>query len=216
MDVLNGSDVCLFIGPKATQKVIAMSDSCKISLSLATIKTSSKDSGDWESEQATRMSWSADSSQFMPADPDAARLVFDDLFDLMIAKTPIQIMIGQITGALPQVLGTGKAMQGMAIITKLDPDFKDADKVTYSITLNGTGALTNSVPTGVVPVAPVCRTIAGTIVVVSPLGTGLTYSTNGVTYTNTSGIFVDVVAGDYSVTAKNVTGASAGTSVTVV
>jgi predicted secreted protein len=213
--VLNGTDVCLFIGTD-TKKVIAMSDSCKISMTLATIKTSNKDSGSFETSVGSRFSWSIDSSQFEAVGTDADRLLFDDLMVLFLAKTPITVTMGAVTGAFPQVLGTGKNLSGTAIITKLDKDAKDASGVTNAITLEGTGALTNAVATGVVPSAPVCRTIAGTIVVSSPLGAGLTYSIDGVTYTNTTGIFVDVVAGDYSVTAKNATGTSAGTSVTVV
>ena len=83
--------------------------------------------------------------------------------------------------------------------------------VTKSITVNQSPAapiITLTQPTCVLP--------TGTIAVSSPTGTGMTYSINGTSYTNTSGIFTQVAAGSYNVTAKNVSGCiSAGTSVTI-
>jgi hypothetical protein len=55
-------------------------------------------------------------------------------------------------------------------------------------------------------VQPSCSTNTGTITITSPLGTGLTYSIDNATYTNTTGIFTNVAPGTYSITAKNATG----------
>jgi hypothetical protein len=52
---------------------------------------------------------------------------------------------------------------------------------------------------------PLCnqRAVAtGTITVTAPTGTGITYSIDGATYTNTTGIFTNVAAATYSVTVK--------------
>ena len=63
---------------------------------------------------------------------------------------------------------------------------------------------------------PACGSATGTITVTAPTGTGMTYSINGSTYTNTSGIFTGVAVGTYSVTARNSSGCtSPGTSVTL-
>jgi hypothetical protein len=63
---------------------------------------------------------------------------------------------------------------------------------------------------------PTCTVATGTITINSPLGTGLTYSINGATYTNTTGIFNAVAPGNYNVTAKSATGClSAVTSVSI-
>ncbi|WP_293893018.1 hypothetical protein [Flavobacterium sp.] len=63
---------------------------------------------------------------------------------------------------------------------------------------------------------PTCTTATGTITINSPTGTGITYSINGLTYTNTTGIFSLVSSGTYSVTAKNSSGCiSSSTNVTV-
>ena len=72
----------------------------------------------------------------------------------------------------------------------------------------------NPIATAVVT-QPTCFVATGTITVTSATA-GLTFSINGTTYTNTSGIFTGVVAGTYSLTAKNAAGCiSASTSVTV-
>ncbi|HEX2922122.1 MAG TPA: hypothetical protein VHO50_13245, partial [Bacteroidales bacterium] len=64
---------------------------------------------------------------------------------------------------------------------------------------------------------PTCTVATGTITVTSPVpAAGITYSIDGVTYTNTSGVFTGVVPGTYSVTVRNAAGCvSAPTSVVV-
>jgi hypothetical protein len=63
---------------------------------------------------------------------------------------------------------------------------------------------------------PTCTLATGTITITSPTGTGMTYSINGLTYTNTTGIFSGVASGPYSVTAKNASGCiSPAASITI-
>ncbi|MFB0903276.1 MAG: VWA domain-containing protein, partial [Nonlabens sp.] len=51
-----------------------------------------------------------------------------------------------------------------------------------------------------IPTQPTCAVATGTITVSAPTGTGITYSIDGSTYTNTTGIFTNVSAATYSVT----------------
>ncbi|WP_162128453.1 Ig-like domain-containing protein [Flavobacterium phycosphaerae] len=68
----------------------------------------------------------------------------------------------------------------------------------------------------VTPTSPGCNVANGSITITAPTGAGYTYSTNGTTYTNTTGVFNSMAAGTYSVTAKNSTGCiSSSTSVTL-
>jgi uncharacterized protein (DUF2141 family) len=63
---------------------------------------------------------------------------------------------------------------------------------------------------------PTCAIAAGTITVTSPTGAGMTYSIDGTTYTNTSGVFNSVSPGTYTVTAKSSAGCiSTGSIVTI-
>jgi len=71
-------------------------------------------------------------------------------------------------------------------------------------------------PTAGATLQPTCSVATGTITVTAPAEAGMTYSIDGSTYTNTTGIFTSVLPGTYTVTAKNSTGCiSPGTSVTI-
>jgi gliding motility-associated-like protein len=68
----------------------------------------------------------------------------------------------------------------------------------------------NALPAAVVASAisqPTCNISTGTIKVSIPaVTTGMTYSINGIDYTNTTGLFENVASGTYTVTAKNANG----------
>ncbi|MGG9972298.1 gliding motility-associated C-terminal domain-containing protein [Ferruginibacter sp. SUN002] len=94
-----------------------------------------------------------------------------------------------------------------------------AGGASYSITAKNAAGCVSPAATGTMPTAPSaptqptvsttppdCTTPTGTITVTSTL-TGLTFSNDGVTYTNTSGMFSGIAAGaSYSITAKNAAG----------
>src|SRR4029077_11499514 len=66
-----------------------------------------------------------------------------------------------------------------------------------------TAAATPATPTASVTVQPTCALPTGTIVVTAPTGAGLTYSIDGIDYTNTTGTFTLVGPGNYNVTVKD-------------
>ncbi len=63
---------------------------------------------------------------------------------------------------------------------------------------------------------PTCSTSTGTITITAPSGSGLTYSIDGSSFTNTSGIFTNVPGGAYIVTAKNSDGCMSWKSETII
>ena len=79
-------------------------------------------------------------------------------------------------------------------------------------------ATVHSLPTTpiVVITPPTCTTVTGTITVTSPSEAGMTYSKDGTTYSNTTGIFSGVAAGTYPITAKNSFGCVSTTSSAIV
>ncbi len=84
-----------------------------------------------------------------------------------------------------------------------------------TVTVNAQPA-TPAAPTATVTAQPSCTISTGTITITAPAGTGITYSTDGVTYTNTTGVFSGMASGNYNLTAKNSSGCiSAITTVTV-
>lgn len=70
-----------------------------------------------------------------------------------------------------------------------------------SLTVNAQPAST-ATPVASVTSQPTCTTATGTVTVSSPT-TGFTFSIDGINYTNTNGIFTNVVGGTYNLTAKN-------------
>jgi gliding motility-associated-like protein len=101
---------------------------------------------------------------------------------------------------------------------------------TYNVTVRDAGGCTSAAtslvvnvpagapaaPTASVTVQPTCAVPTGTIVITAPLGVGLTYSIDGVTYTNTTGTFTGLVAGTYNITVRDAGGCtSAATSLVV-
>ena len=70
-----------------------------------------------------------------------------------------------------------------------------------SLTVNAQPA-TPATPVATVTAQPTCTVATGTITISSPT-TGLTFSIDGINYTNTNGIFTNVIAGTYNLTAKN-------------
>ncbi|MDA3882008.1 MAG: ice-binding family protein [Bacteroidales bacterium] len=108
------------------------------------------------------------------------------------------------------------------IFTSVAPgDYEVTAKNTDGCVSTGTSVTINAQPTApAAPTAsvtsqPTCSEPTGTITVSSST-TGLSFSIDGTTYTNTTGIFTSVVPGDYEVTAKNTDGCvSTGTSVTL-
>jgi hypothetical protein len=84
---------------------------------------------------------------------------------------------------------------------------------------SGTSVMINAQPVTLASATaqPTCTVITGTITVVSPTGAGMTYSIDGFTYTNTTGVFTLVPVGIYTVTSKGGDGCiSLGTRITII
>jgi hypothetical protein len=68
---------------------------------------------------------------------------------------------------------------------------------------NGTAAQTGTLTLLITSAtAATCKNATGTLTITQPTDVGMTYSIDGTTYTNTTGIFNNVASGTYSVTAK--------------
>jgi len=107
-----------------------------------------------------------------------------------------------------------------------NPTVTPSSNITYYVAVNDGFSTVNSqaaVTVNAIPAAPTvnltqpdCATATGTITITAPTGTGMTYSINGSTYTNTTGVFTSVAPGTYTVTARSSAGCtSPGTSATI-
>lgn len=137
-----GKDLMLFVGGKA----IALATSCKIGVSAETIDTQSKDSGVWNEKDIKKLGWNCSSDNVFSADADING--YDKLFALMVAAQPVDIAFGIPDNRGNSLPAAGwkspqKPYKGKALVTSLELNAADGDKATFSVSMDGTGELTN-------------------------------------------------------------------------
>jgi gliding motility-associated-like protein len=117
--------------------------------------------------------------------------------------------------------GTSATLNVSGITSQGDFQYRCSITNCESITISTTAAVltVNAVPSNPVissVVQPTCTVSTGTITISSPVETGMTYSLNGTDYSNITGVFSNVAAGNYIATARNASGCiSSATAVTV-
>lgn len=140
-----GGSMMLFLGSGATKLPIAFSTSAKLDITLSTRDISSKDSGYWVEKAGGRLEWNASSDALYSEvlTVTTGTNTYDELFSLMTARTAINCVFAATSGTTPDwtVDVTKKNFTGQAIITSLSVNAPDGETVTYSVSLEGTGAL---------------------------------------------------------------------------
>lgn len=146
-----GSNLMLFVhkktegGSGSTTKATALAcaTSCKLDVSASVLETSSKDGGKWVSKQASKLSWTGSSDNLLVLDD------YNALFDIMIARTPIDIEFSTASNldaenGVPEGGWQTQAdgYKGSAIVTNLSLNAPDGENGTYSISFEGVGAIT--------------------------------------------------------------------------
>ena len=138
-NVILGTDLMLFKANKA----LAVATSCKLTINANAMETSSKDSGKWTSKKAGKLSWNASSDNlFTIAD-------YTELVDAMISRTEVDLQFSTVSNsdANNGVPSDGwkantDGYSGKAIITSIDVNAPDGENATYTVSFEGTGALT--------------------------------------------------------------------------
>jgi hypothetical protein len=147
---------------------------------------------------------------------------------ITLTQPTCSVSTGTITITSPKAVGMTYSIDGTTY-TNTTGIFTPLAAGTYSVTAkNSSGCISSasSVSINVQPATPAapeatltqptCSLSTGTITITSPKEGGMTYSMNGSTYTNTTGIFSGIVAGPYTLTAKNSVGCiSSGSGVTI-
>jgi TP901-1 family phage major tail protein len=134
-EILNGSDLMLFIKQGTDIKTIALATSHKVSIKMKTRDTGSKDTGYWEAKAPAKLSWSISADNMVTADGSNYKAIKA----LMIARTAVDVYSSLASGTAPNWVKATGGDTGKAYITGLDEDGKDQDNATFSITLEGTG-----------------------------------------------------------------------------
>jgi len=136
------------MGAGASKLPVAFSTSAKLSISMSTKEATSKDSGIFTDKIAGRLDWNMSTDGLLSYSltvDDATRNSIDDIYTLMTARLPITIVFASKTGTSPDwtvsAVAPAKSWTGKGFITALEQN-ADTDSATYSITIEGTGALT--------------------------------------------------------------------------
>ncbi len=151
MSKIKGGDLMLFVQKGQTKKAIALATSHNIELQSELQSTSNKDegAGDWSSQEVGLLSWSVSSENFFSM--DATQTTYNDLFDMMIAKQPIEVVFSMKaeTGVSDVTETTGQAWTpavpkytGKAVINSLSLNAPNGEYATFTANLTGVGALT--------------------------------------------------------------------------
>lgn len=138
-NILLGTDLMLFKDNKA----LAVATSCKFTISANALETSSKDSGKWTEKQAGKLSWNATSDNlFVLTD-------YTTLVNAMIDRTEVELQFSSVSNTdsdngVPSTGWTANTdgYKGKAIITSIDANASDGENATYTVSFEGTGALT--------------------------------------------------------------------------
>ena len=135
---------------------------------------------------------------------------------------------GSITVSSPRNPGYRYSIDGV--------DYSDSTGIfrqlapgTYNVSVKSNGGCVSGVVTAVIeqnpliPVAPVltvvqpvCPSPTGSITVTLPVGSGYTYSIDGNTYSNQTGIFTSLLPGSYQVSVKNANGCVGASTLAVI
>lgn len=142
MSKIRGGDMMLFIDGKS----IAFATSHTLEITGETTDTSNKDegAGDWSSQEVSILSWSASSENIYSEDGQGDN--YEDLFDLMVTKQPIDAVFArksQTTTDVPEGGWTSKkpTYEGKVVITSLTLNAPNGEFASYTAQFQGVGAL---------------------------------------------------------------------------
>ena len=143
MSKIKGGDMMLFVNNKS----IAYATSHTLEITAETADVSNKDegAGDWTTSEVNTLSWTASSENLYSVDGSGSN--YDDLFDLMIAKTPIDAVFAkkkETTNDVPTAgwtFNTTGGYQGKVIITSLSLNAPNGENATFSVQFQGYGQL---------------------------------------------------------------------------
>lgn len=141
---VEGGDLMLFLDGKS----IAYATSHTLSINAETQNTSNKDdgAGGWSSEEISILSWTASSENLYSEDGEGDN--FEDLYDIMVARTPVTAVFAKKAENVTDVPTGGwtpkanNGYTGQVLITSLELNAANGEKATYSVQFQGFGALT--------------------------------------------------------------------------
>lgn len=141
--VIEGQDLVLYIEVAGVPTPVAHSTSHTLEPSAETRNRLSKDTGKWKNKVAGLLDWKAGCEVLAMYDEYS----YHDLFALMVARTPVTLKLAGRDAIdtndnwKPEQIGD-TYYEGDAIITSLPLTAPNNADATFSISFEGTGALT--------------------------------------------------------------------------
>ena len=139
MAIFNGTDLVLQVQAAqgaATEYKLLHSTSCTLSMNVDTIDISTKDSAGFRDLLGGQKSFSLSADGLMDFTSTGSTTDPDELFTNMMNRTSVTFTFALATPA-------GHKYTGSAFITSLEVTGGVEDAPTYSVTLEGTGAILN-------------------------------------------------------------------------
>lgn len=144
--IIKGDELQLFLQDGAPK----FATSHTLTLTGSTLDTDTKDHGFWGSSEVGKLTWEL-TAECLYTDGD-----YDNMFDMMIAHTPINLKFAKVSNysvnGLTSVGGDVQAWtaddsnsrSGKAYITSLTANANTGENATYSVTFTGAGPLKSS------------------------------------------------------------------------
>lgn len=144
MAIVKGDALMLFMGGEA----LAYAKNHTLTITGNTVDISSKDHGYWGASEVGNLTWEIQTENLYTQEN------YDDLFDAMVAKTPVDVVFANAANydenGLKAVGGTVEKWtasttsghKGKAVITSLTVNANTGENATYSATFTGTGPIT--------------------------------------------------------------------------
>ena len=139
---IKGGDLMLFEKSGSTYSAFGFAKSHSLQIDADSLEVSSKDSGKWKEFLTTKLSWSINAEHlYVESDYDA-------IMQKMIAREPIDVLFAIATnsndedGKPAEGWQAGSGYKGSAVITSVSVNANDGEVASYSITLQGSSALT--------------------------------------------------------------------------
>lgn len=135
--VIGGEEIILSVD----SRIIACSTSFTLELSNSVREVACKGSGDFSSAEYGRFSWTVSTDALLDLGKDDVTYIsYPDLLQLMLNKTVVSIE------ALYEENATNTmSITGECIITSISKTAPDSENASYSVSLQGRGALTLTV-----------------------------------------------------------------------
>ena len=132
-----GDNLVVKINAGSGKQTIAYSQDCKLTIDSGMAKATTKDSNGWEESIAGNNKWSISTNGLQEWTPSVNTYNITELATVILSKTLVTVYF-----EMPGTVGAGSlTFSGSAYITKVETDAKQAEAVTYSVELEGTGQL---------------------------------------------------------------------------